>query len=367
MNVDQSQSYTVILMKSGYQNYTFSNVQVTDGGTTTLSIATLISSISTPTVTGISPTSGYNNNLLSGVIISGTGFASGATVTLTSSGLTDISCTDASISTTSITCNLPLTTKNPGTYNVVVRNLDTGTGLMSNAFTIINASAATVSSITPNYGTVNTTVSVTIVGTGFSTSSSRMRLVRSGYNDILGSVSTMAATQLTGTFDLTSQTPGTWTTRVYYDGTNTVDGPTFTINAASPVNGTISFSSNPSGASAYLSSVYQGRTPLTLYNVTPGTYSIRYQKSGYDDYSGTFTVTAGSTTDAYGRLLMIATDTTTATPVKTLITTRITTIPSKKTTSVVTPWPTATATKSPVDLIVVLGALGMCLVVLRKK
>jgi len=190
-----------------------------------------------------------------------------------------------------------------------------------------------------------------------------MRLVRSGYNDIVGSVTGRTSTQVTGTFNLNSQTPGTWTTRVYYDGTHYADGPFFTIYAVAPVNGTISFSTNPSVAAAYLNGNFQGKTPVTSYNITPGTYTIRYQKSGYNDWSGTFTVTAGSTTDGYAKLTAA---TTAATTVPTLIRTTITTI-KRTTTKMITPWPSSTPTQSPVDLVVILGALGMGLVVLKRK
>ncbi len=362
-----SGAHTILLRYDGYQDFSQS-VNVVDNSTSVMS-GSLSTVISLPTISGISPTSGYNNGYITGVTISGTNFAPGATTRLYMSGQTNISGVNtAYVSATQLTTDYNLNNAAPGTWTVIVVNSDGGIATGS-AFTVTNSTAATVSSISPTSGTVNTTVTVTIVGTGFSTSGSTMHLYRSGYNDIVGSVSSRSATQLVGTFNLNSQSPGTWITRVYYDGTHTVDGPAFTINAAAPVNGTISFSTNPSGAGAYLNSVYQGKTPITISNVTPGTsYRILYQKSGYNDWSSTFTVTAGSTTDAYARLTAITTEATTApTTIPTTIRPVVTTM-KKPTTKTVTPWLSSTPpTQSPVDLVVILGAIGLGLIMLRKK
>ncbi|WML67700.1 MAG: hypothetical protein METHP_01249 [Methanoregula sp. SKADARSKE-2] len=260
-----------------------------------------------------------------------------------------------------MTTSFPLNGVTPGSWNVMVLNSDSGTATLTSGFSVTDATAATVSSISPTSGTVNTSVSVTLVGTGFSTSASSMCLVRSGYNDIVGSVTGRTSTQVTGTFNLNGQTPGTWTTRVYYDGTHYADGPSFTINPVTPVNGTVSFSTNPSAAAAYLNGNFQGKTPVTSYNITPGTYTIRYQRSGYNDWSGTFTVTAGRTTDGYARLTAATMETATTAP--TLIRSTVTTF-KRTTTKMVTPWPASTPTQSPVDPVVILGVLGMGLIVL---
>ncbi|HUH79024.1 MAG TPA: PEGA domain-containing protein, partial [Methanoregula sp.] len=246
---------------------------------------------------------------------------------------------------------------------------DSGTITLQNGFTVTSASsAATVTGISPASGTVNSSASVTITGTGFSTSSSKIHLTRSGYNDIVGTVNTYAATQLTGTFDLTGQTSGTYTVCVLYDGTNSACGPTFTINDVTPVNGSISFTSNPSGAGAYLNNVFQATTPYTLGNVTPGTYTVTYKLSGYQDLSQQVTVTAGQTADAYGYLRTNYVYTTAPTPVYTVPPTVRTVATAKKPAiTVPTPWPSATPAKSPADLLVVLGAVGIGIAVLRRR
>jgi hypothetical protein len=120
----------------------------------------------------------------------------------------------------------------------------------------------------------------------------------------------------------------------------------------------------PPAAAAYLNGNFQGKTPVTSYNITPGTYTIRYQKSGYNDWSETFTVTAGRTTDGYAMLTAAATETATTAP--TLIRSTVTTY-KRTTTKMVTPWSVSTPTQSPVDPVVILGALGMGLIILRKR
>ncbi|MDX8551789.1 IPT/TIG domain-containing protein [Methanospirillum sp. J.3.6.1-F.2.7.3] len=75
----------------------------------------------TPTITSINPEKGVNTGTID-VIISGTNFASTAnSVQLTSSGQSAIISTNVNyVSPTQITCRLPLSGKNAGTWNVVL-------------------------------------------------------------------------------------------------------------------------------------------------------------------------------------------------------------------------------------------------------
>ncbi|MCA1915754.1 SBBP repeat-containing protein [Methanospirillum hungatei] len=92
-----------------------------------------------PTITSITPTSGYYNAPVQ-VTITGTNFASGTnTVRLTRSGQSDITATNVNRnSATQITCTLPITGKAVGDWNVV---LTTGgqTVTKSNGFTVAGA------------------------------------------------------------------------------------------------------------------------------------------------------------------------------------------------------------------------------------
>jgi hypothetical protein len=68
---------------------------------------------------------------------------------------------------------------------------------------------------------------------------------------------------------------------------------------ASPTTGDLDVSSSPSGASVYLNGAYKGETrssgPLYITGLAPGSYSTVLKKSGYQDYSTTAKIVAGTT------------------------------------------------------------------------
>jgi hypothetical protein len=107
-----------------------------------------------------------------------------------------------------------------------------------------------------------------------------------------------------------------------------------TPNPQTPDTGSISIVSSPSGAEAYLDNVYRGMSPLTLDAVTPGTHSVLLRLDGYQDWQSQVSVTAGQTTQISATLLGT---------------------------------PTPTPTQSGIAPLAILGALGLFVVVLRKK
>lgn len=357
-------SQTIGVTLTGYLTPSPQMVTVTDNQTQPV----LFTLTSSPVISGISPPSGINNGPVT-IAVTGTTFLAPVTVMLTNGSTSIPGANNAVTGGTGITSTFNLINAAPGTWSVVVINTDSGTATLQNGFTVISAaSASTVSSITPASGTVNTTVSITnLAGNGFQ-SNAQMLLTRSGYNDIPGVENSVSPTQIVGTFNLNNIVPGSYTVCVLYDGTNRICGPAFTINGNVPVNGSIAFTSNPAtGVGVFLNNVFKGTTPLTLYNITPGTYTVTFKLSGYDPQSKSYIVTAGQSTNAYGYLNANTIATTTA-PVYTVPTTipRTATTIKKSTAKVPTPWPTATPTKSPTDLLIVLGAVGLGVVVLRK-
>jgi len=60
--------------------------------------------------------------------------------------------------------------------------------------------------------------------------------------------------------------------------------------------GSISVSSNPTGASLYVDTIYQGVTNQIVGNLAVGTHTVTLKKSGYQDYSQTATVNNAQTT-----------------------------------------------------------------------
>jgi len=68
---------------------------------------------------------------------------------------------------------------------------------------------------------------------------------------------------------------------------------------SSPATGDLDVSSSPSGASVYLNGAYEGETrtsgPLYITGLSPGSYTTVLKKSGYQDYTTTAKIVAGTT------------------------------------------------------------------------
>src|SRR5208337_404310 len=341
------------------------NAMTATTGSLTPVTFTATGTASTPAISSISP-AGATNSGSQTIVIAGTGF-SGPAVTLAKTGQSAVTGSVIGTDTaTALNRNFNLNGITPGSWNLVILNPDGGT--VTGTFTVSNATGATVVSISPTSGTVNTTVSTTIAGTGFVVNAAKIRIYRSG-NYIAGAVTATTSTQITGTFNLNQAILGSYNVCVLPDGTEAsiICSPTFTINSlSSAVNGSIYLQSSPSGASVYLSNTLAGTTTFTLYNVTPGGYQVLMEKSGYHPYTGTVTVTAGNQTTVYGNLAVLATATTaTAIPAPTTYTP----VPTVKRTlkPTPTPWPSATPTPaSPVGPLAIIGAVGIAILVMRK-
>jgi phage-related protein len=122
---------------------------------------TEISPISEPAITSLDVTSGTNDGGTE-VVITGTGFVTGATVTFGGTAATGVSVDSA----TQITCTTPAHAN--GAVDVVVTNTDTGTDTLTNGFTYF--SSPTITDITPSQGPHSATTNVTITGTEFAAS-----------------------------------------------------------------------------------------------------------------------------------------------------------------------------------------------------
>jgi len=115
----------------------------------------------TPTVTSITPNTGTTAGGTA-VTITGTGFLTGATVTLGGTAATSVNVAGG----TSITATTPAHAA--GAVSVAVTNTDAQSGSLNNGYTYTTSNPApTITSITPNTGTVSGGTSVTIGGTGF--------------------------------------------------------------------------------------------------------------------------------------------------------------------------------------------------------
>jgi ribosomal protein S5 len=145
---------------------------------------------------------------------------------------------------------------------------------------------------------------------------------------------------------------------------NNVQTVNATLTAISATNGSIVLESDPSNADVYLNTVFKGKTPITI-NISRGTYRVVIQKTGYQDWSNRISVTAGTSTDVYAQLSADVTETTIVTTIpKTTV--FKTTIIKKTTENPITPWPTNTPKESAGEIMVILGAIGIGFIVLRK-
>jgi hypothetical protein len=138
-----------------------------------------------------------------------------------------------------------------------------------------------------------------------------------------------------------------------------------TLTSLSTTNGSIALKSDPSNAEVFLNGAYEGKTPVTL-DVFRGTYRVVIKKTGYQDWSDRISVTAGKRTDVYAQLSADVTETplVTTTIPKTTVTKTMTT--KKSTVNPITPWPTNTPKESPVGIMIILGAVGIGIMILRK-
>jgi len=128
--------------------------------------------------------------------------------------------------------------------------------------------------------------------------------------------------------------------------------------------GSIYFETYPPGATIWLDNVEIGTSAFTYFTEKTGTLEVRTWRKGYENYTGTVTVSEGKRvvfSAVLTPLVPVIEETTSAAPITTVTTVR------KSTLSIPTPWPTTT--ESPADPAVVLGAaaLGAVFFVLRRR
>ena len=86
--------------------------------------------------------------------------------------------------------------------------------------------------------------------------------------------------------------------QTFYTSVSVNEGQTAYTNAIlQPIvtTGSLSVSSSPSGAAVYVDGIYQGVTSTLIGNLVPGSHSVRLTKAGYQDWTGTVSISAGAT------------------------------------------------------------------------
>ena len=210
-----------------------------------------------PTVTAITPNTGLNNGSVNITNLAGTGFLSGASVTLTQAGQPNITATSVSVVSPSlITCTVNLTGVATGAWNVVVTNADTKSGTLTGGFTV-SYPAPTVTAITPNGGATGASVPITnLAGTGFRAGAT-VKFRKTGQTDITAtSVSVGSATQITCTVGLTGAVAGAWDVVVTNSDllSGTLAGG-FTVRGAAPTVTSITPNSGTSGGTVSITNL----------------------------------------------------------------------------------------------------------------
>jgi hypothetical protein len=180
----------------------------------------------TPLPMAVSPRAGINN-ASAGVTISGTGFLAGTQVKLARAGYADISASGITVlSSSSITCTLPVTGAKAGQWDLVVTNSNGKSAFMPIAFTVSYATptVSAVSLATANNGG-NVYLS-DLAGTGFEANAA-IKLVRSGYTTISCTGTVVSTVRLACTLPTWNATPGVWDVQAV-----NIDGKTATLPAA---------------------------------------------------------------------------------------------------------------------------------------
>lgn len=165
-----------------------------------------------PSVFGISPDSGKNDEVIGITNLAGIHFRNGASVVLTRDGEPNITTIDEPIVTpTRILCFFDLIGKEVGAWNVVVKNPDGQSDTYPAGFSIFYPEAPNVTGITPTKGENSGTVAITgLSGTGFQPNAT-VKLTRTDQPDIPGtSVDVIGSTMLTCEFDLSGAEAETW-------------------------------------------------------------------------------------------------------------------------------------------------------------
>ncbi len=196
-------------------------VNVTAPGGTSNGLIFTVTSPTTPTLTLLSPNSGVTGSTVP-ISLTGTNFVPGqTTIAVTNGGITISGFTVTSSTTATATFTIAANASTTAPHNVTVSV--NGNAAASNAlpFTV---QGATLTSIAPNAGLLNTTVPVTFTGTNL-TGTTAVTGLSAGVTLVSGSLNVVSSTQVTASLAIA----GTATTGVKNLGLTTPIGNTNTI------------------------------------------------------------------------------------------------------------------------------------------
>jgi hypothetical protein len=327
---------------------------------------------STDSISTVSPAAGQRGDTVT-VTITGVNFTRiQGDVWLEKSGENNIEA-DSITSWTearTIVCKFKISSsRDLGKWNVVVsKGLDSTTIVGVDKFTITEK--MTLTSISPVTGRVDKDVDFTLKGKNFDNDLiKKVFLYKKGNTNITDdNVDVKSSTELKGTFDLDDVEEDTYDVCIE-DKAGIVECDLEFEVTTNDV-GSIDFSSSPSGATIYIDNIANGTTPNTVDDLLVGSYKVVLKKSGYEDWGKNVNVEDGEETKVEAKLYAVATATqaTQATPVPPTATRTTVRTVAKSTIKVPTTWvdtPTTTAA-SPLDPAIIIGAVGLVLIALRK-
>jgi len=265
------------------------DVLTVDGGSGSKLNAFTVNAFPAPTITSISPASGYRNTTVN-ITIVGTYYQPGLTsvklLNITAPGM-ELPLTVLNVTSTQITGYLLLPANaNPG--NFYRCNITTGDGgfvSKTTAFTVNKQPLPAITSITPAAGYKNSTVSYTIAGTGFQPGLTSVNLSLPAYGELETTVYAVTTTQIIGGVRIPSAAPaGAWKLNA-----TTVDGGTgskasaFTISKI-PLPAITTFTPVSGYRGTTLSFVIDG-----TYFQTGGRTTVKLSRPGASDIPATLT------------------------------------------------------------------------------
>jgi PKD repeat protein len=189
-----------------------------------------------PVITSIAPASGKNNEVIGITDLAGSGFMAGATVVLAKANETNISTINGAIvQPTKILCFFNLTGSRGGAWTVIVTNPDGQSCSLDDGFSIFYPQPPAVTGIIPHSGQNTGPVSITdLQGNGFQPGATVV-LKMTGRSDIpMTGVDVDSASKITGNFNLSGATSGTWTVVVTNDDGQSSGGIPVSFNITNP-------------------------------------------------------------------------------------------------------------------------------------
>ncbi|MCX6693369.1 MAG: PKD domain-containing protein, partial [Methanomicrobiales archaeon] len=221
-------------------------VTVPDGRNATKTGAFTLNGWVTPSVTTVSPVSGYGNTTVP-FTLTGTNYQAGAVVNFTNGTYGTVTTTISSITSTKITGNATFpAVASSGKWNINVTTPDGGTGTKAGAFTVNKWLQPSTTSVSPVSGYGNTTIAFTLTGTNYQ-AGAVVNFTNSTYETVTSAISSITSTKITGnaTFPVVASS-GKWNINVTTpDGGTGTKAGAFTVNkwlqpsttSVSPVSG----------------------------------------------------------------------------------------------------------------------------------